>query len=145
MRTPPRVQNFNLASTATRQQSIVDAAALAQEVALPFFDQFRRPTDLITRLLVSDLPGFWEALSFDYVLCFGGRRLGVELLRRRLAGDSELRCRFAELLPTFDSAEYRKLAARQRAQGIPLGGHQERAGRLATIAALYSLDANNAT
>ena len=142
LRTPPKVQNFNLASTATRQQSIVEAAALAHEVALPFFDQFREPASLITRLLEADPPGFWEATTFDYVLCFGGRRLGVELLRRRLAGDSELRRRFVELLPVFQGLGYQALASRQLGQGMQLGGHQERAGRLATIAATYGLDSD---
>jgi hypothetical protein len=142
LRTPPKVQNFNLAPTATRRQSIVEAGALAHEVGLPFFDQFRKPASLLTRLLQADPPGFWEATTFEYVLCFGGRQPGVELLRHRLAGDSELRCRFVELLPVFKGPSYQALAARQRVQGMQLGGHRERAGRLATIAATYGLDAD---
>jgi hypothetical protein len=143
LRTPPHLEDFNLAPKPTRQQSVVEATVLAHEVALPFFDRFRRPAHLIDRLLESDLPGFWEALAFDYVLCFGGRHLGLELLARRLSGDNDLTRRFVELLPSFQTAEYRELAARQCAQGLPLGGHQERAGRLATIAAAYGLDASS--
>ena len=139
LRTPPSLATFNLAPKATRQQSIVEAAALAHEVALPFFDLFRRPDELIGRLLEKDLPGFWEALTFDYVLCFGGRQLGLDLLRHRLDAEKGLRARFAELLPRFQTESWRELATRHRAQGIPLGGHQERAGRLATIAATYQL------
>jgi hypothetical protein len=139
LRTPPSLATFNLAPKATRQQSIVEAAALAHEVALPFFDLFRRPDELIGRLLEKDLPGFWEALTFDYVLCFGGRQLGLDLLRHRLKAEKGMRARFAELLPRFQTEGYRELATRHRAQGIPLGGHQERAGRLATIAATYQL------
>lgn len=139
LRTPPSVEDFNVAPKTTRQQSIVEAAALAHDVALPFFDQFRKPDKLIERLMEKDLPGFWEALTFDYVLCFGGRRLGIDLLRRRLDADSQLQTRFAELLPQFQTQAWHELAARQRAQGLPVGGHQERAGRLAIIAATYQL------
>ena len=139
LRTAPSLASFNLAPRTTRQQSIVEAAALAHEVALPFFALFLRPDELIERLLEKDLPGFWEALTFDYVLCFGGRQLGLDLLRRRLDADGELRARFAELLPRFQTQEWRESATRQRAQGLPLGGHQESAGRLAIIAATYQL------
>ena len=139
LRSPPSLATFNLAPRTTRQQSIVEAAALAHEVALPFFDLFRRPDELVQRLLNEDLPGFWEAPTFDYVLCFGGRRLGLDLLRRRLDAERGLWARFEELLPFFQTEDWRKLEARQRVQGIPLGGHQELAGRLATIAAAYQL------
>jgi hypothetical protein len=90
--------------------------------------------------LEKDLPGFWEALAFDYVLCFGNRQLGLALLRRRLSGDGALQARFAELLPSFQTKQWRQFAAEQRASLLWLGGHQEQAGRLAQIAAVYQLD-----
>jgi hypothetical protein len=142
LRTPPALATFNLAPMATRQQSIVEAAALAHEVALPFFDLFRRPHELLSRLMDGDIPGFWEATTFDYVLCFGGRELGLELLRRRLDAEAGRRARFVELLPRFQTEEWRESEARLRTQGLQLGGHKEIAGRLATIAAAYQLHLN---
>jgi hypothetical protein len=139
LRTPPALATFNLAPKATRQQCIVEAAVLCHEVALPFFDVFRRPDELMERLMDRDLPGFWEATTFDYVLCFGGRELGLDLLRRRLDAEVGHRSRFHELLPRFRTKEWREMEARQRANGMQLGGHQEIAGRLATIAAAYQL------
>jgi hypothetical protein len=140
LRQPPSPVTFNLAQRTTRQQTTVDAGALAHEVALPFFELFLNPSDLIDHLLEKDLPGFWEALAFDYVLCFGNRQLGLALLRRRLSGDGALQARFAELLPNFQTKQWRQFAAEQRASGLWLGGHQEQAGRLAQIAAVYQLD-----
>src|SRR5216683_5863723 len=96
LRQPPSPVTFNLAQRTTRQQTTVDAGTLAHEVALPFFELFLNPSDLIDHLLEKDLPGFWEALAFDYVLCFGNRQLGLALLRRRLSGDGALQARFAE-------------------------------------------------
>jgi hypothetical protein len=75
--TPPSSVMFNLGPKLTRTQSIVEAAAVAHEVAVPFFELFRRSSNLIERLVEQDIPGFSDALAFDYVLCFGGRQEGT--------------------------------------------------------------------
>jgi hypothetical protein len=140
LRRPPLPATFNLAPWMTREQSIVEATALVHEVALPFFNLFRNPREVVRQLLETEMPGFKEALTFDYVLCFGSRPLAVGLLRRWLESDTDLRIRFKELLPRFQTEESRELTAWQRDQGMPGGGHKERAGRLAQIAAAYQLN-----
>ena len=142
LRNPVAVGDLNLGPKATRQQCTVEAEVLTREVALPFFDQFRRPEELVQSLLERDLPGFSVTHAFEYVLCFGGRQRALDLLDRHLDAESGRRSRFADFLPQFQTEEWRALAAKQKAEGIPIYGHQERAGELAKIAATYQLALN---
>ncbi|MCU1328717.1 MAG: hypothetical protein JWN34_4087 [Bryobacterales bacterium] len=104
-----------------------------------FFDCFRKPGNLLGRLVDEDVPGFWEASQFEYVLCFGGRENGLALLSRYLR-DHDLEARFAELLPEFRTERWLRQSLRQVQEGMQLGGHPERAGRLAQIAVAHQLD-----
>lgn len=140
LRLPSSVAHFNPGPIETRKQSIVEATVLLQDVALPFFNLFRKSEDLVTRLVEEDLPGFWEAPAFEYVLCFGGWDQGLALLARYLR-DRDVEKRFAELLPVFRTERWRQLSLRQLEERMPLGGHAERAGRLAQIAVAYSIAA----
>jgi hypothetical protein len=61
------------------------------------------------------------------------------MLQRILDSDASLRSRFVELLPQFQTKEWRALVSRLSETKMPAGGHTERAGRLAQIAAVYDL------
>ena len=134
-----RFGSFNLAPLMTREQSIVEAGVLARQTALPFFDLFKNPADLVGRVMEKEVPGFWEVPAFDFVLCFGGRELASEMLQRVLESDSSLKSRFVELLPRYQTTAWRDLVSRLSETKMPAGGHLERAGRLAQIAVAYDL------
>jgi hypothetical protein len=119
---------FNLANPHTRDKVIAEACQLIDTVALPYFDLFKNPPDVVARLLDGSMPWTWEPSALEYVCCFGGTDSAIQLLNRFI-NDSPSR-----------AAEYYDVVLRYRTDGTPEAWDSRAPARLAKAAIALGLD-----
>jgi hypothetical protein len=128
LRSPAKWIQFNLANPHTRTKVVAEAAKLIDTVALPYFELFKNPAEVIARLLDSSMPWTWEPSALEYVCCFGSKDQALQLLDR-LINDSPAR-----------RAEYHGQLLRYRSDGLSEVWDSKAASRLAKAAIILGLD-----
>jgi hypothetical protein len=128
LRAPAMWVDFNLANPYTRTKVITEARRLIDTVALPYFDLFKNPADVVARLLDGSMPWTWEASALEYVCCFGSLDQALQLLNRFI-NESPGR-----------AAEYRDVLLRYRSDGTPEVWDSRAPARLAKAAIILGLD-----
>lgn len=128
LRSPARWVQFNLANPHTRTKAITEAHGLIDTVALPYFDLFKNPADVVARLLDGSMPWTWEPSALEYLCCFGSIDQALQLLKR-----------FINESPSR-AAEYRDVLLRYRSDGTPEVWDTTAPARLAKAAIILGLD-----
>ena len=128
LRAPAMWVEFNLANPYTRTKIITEARRLIDTVALPYFDLFKNPADVVARLLDGSMPWTWEASALEFVCCFGGLDQALQLLNRFI-NESPGR-----------AAEYHDVLLRYRSDGTPEVWDSRAPARLAKAAIILGLD-----
>jgi len=126
-RTPEWIE-FNLANPNHRQTIIKKAAELIEDIALPYFDRFRNPSEVIVALIAGTLPWFWEPAAVEYACCFGT----IDQARRMLET-------YLDKFPEA-KAEYHHRLQDYSLTGIPDSSDSSLSGRLAKAAILLGID-----
>ena len=128
LHSPARWFEFNLANPITRSKKVGKIRALIDSVALPYFEVFQNPADVIARLLDGSMPWTWEPNALEYVCCFGGADQAAQLLNEYIKRSADRR------------DEYHESLLRYRANGIPQVWDSGLPGRLAKAAIVLGLD-----
>jgi hypothetical protein len=126
LRRPAKWVRFNLANPHVRPAVIADAIKLIDTVALPFFELFNQPEDVIDRLIGGSIPWTWEPNALEYACCFGNKMQASQLLKRFV---SELE----------NSDEYCDAISQYNKHGTPDAWDSRPAGRLAKAAIILGL------
>jgi hypothetical protein len=119
---------FDLENPYTRTKVITEARRLIDTVALPHFDLFKNPVDVVARLIDGSMPWTWEASALEYVCCFGSLDQALQLLNRFI-NESPGR-----------AAEYRDVLLLYRSDGTPEVWDSRAPARLAKAAIILGLD-----
>jgi hypothetical protein len=128
LRSPTKWVQFNLANPHTRSEVIAKARQLIDTVALPYFELFNNPTDVVGRLLEGSMPWTWEPSALEYVCCFGSMDQALQLLNKFI-NDSPLR-----------RVEYRDALLRFASDGLPDVWDSGAPARLARAAIILGLE-----
>jgi len=78
--------DVNLADPRSRSTKVTAVIQLIRTVALPYFDQFRKPGRVVAALARADIPGLWPTLNVEYAACYGSRNDALLVLKRILVG-----------------------------------------------------------
>ncbi len=129
LRSPARWVTFNLANPHTRSGTVSKARQLIETVALPHFELFNNPPDVIARLLDGSIQWMWESSALEYVCCFGSVGQANQLLNKLIDEGPDRR------------AEYRDTLLRYRSDGVPEAWGSGAPERLAKTAIILELEA----
>jgi hypothetical protein len=78
----PKWLEFNLANPQRRDRVISEVVELIRTIALPYFERFSNPREVIAGLISGTMPWWWEPGALEYVACFGTPSQARELLMR---------------------------------------------------------------
>jgi hypothetical protein len=128
---PPGPLEWNLAGRSTRGAEVKEVVQAIRTVALPYFETFHHPAEVIARLEDGEIPMMEGSNALEYVLCFGDRVQASRVLQRMVA--------LLDASPTGAASYYQSLE-RFRFEAISPWRPYQLAEQLARAAVVHGLD-----
>lgn len=117
---PASWMEWNLASSTSREQEIIDAIGAIRRIVYPYFAMFEDIPRLIGRLVAEDVPSFDPKGMMDFIMCFGtptvARQAAINFLRRHPVSQQDYHRALTEFrekgLPTWSPMKHSEVIAK---------------------------------